>query len=130
MSNPIITMTHHGSFTTTEKYFERLKELFKRGELDKYGELGIEYLREYTPKNTGLTSESWIYEINYDSDGMEIVWKNTNVQNGQEIAMILQYGHGTGSGGYVKGIDYINPALKEVFKQLSKDAEKEVRGIL
>ena len=111
MSNPIITMTHHGSFTTTEKYFERLKELFKRGELDKYGELGIEYLREYTPKNTGLTSESWIYEINYDSDGMEIVWKNTNVQNGQEIAMILQYGHGTGSGGYVKGIDYIKTSI-------------------
>lgn len=130
MSNPIITMTHHGSFNKTERYFEKLKEFFKRGELDKYGCLGVEYLREYTPKDTGLTSESWYYEIEHDDEGMEIIWKNSNIQNGVEIAIILQYGHGTGTGYYVKGVDYINPALKKVFKALAEDAKKEVRGIL
>lgn len=130
MGRSVITLTHHGSFSKTEKLFERCKNLFKKGELDKYGELGVKYLYEATPKRTGLTSESWYYEIHHDAEGVEIIWKNSNIQNGIEVAMVLQYGHGTSTGAYVKGIDYINPALKKLFEQLAKDAKEEVRGIL
>lgn len=127
---PIISLTHHGNFSKTEHFFERLKNIFKKGELDKYGELGVMYLEMYTPKDTGLTSQSWYYEIHHDKDGADIVWKNTNIQNGVEIAIIIQYGHATGYGAWVKGTDYINPALRKVFRQLAKDAKEEVRGIL
>lgn len=127
---PIITLTHHGNFKKTDMFFEKIKNLFKKGELDKYGELGVMYLEQYTPKDTGLTSQSWYYEIHHDDEGADIVWKNSNIQNGVEIAIILQYGHATGSGAWVKGVNYINPALRKVFKQLAEDAEKEVRGIL
>ena len=130
MGKSVITLTHHGDFSKTEHLFERCKNLFKKGELDRYGKAGVEYLSEETPKDTGLTSQSWYYEIEHHTDYVEIIWKNSNVKNGEEIAMILQYGHATGHGGYVKGIDYINPALRKVFREMAEDAEKEVRGIL
>lgn len=130
MAKPIITLTHHGSFSRTEKMFERLKNLFKKGELDHYGELGVMYLEQATPKDTGTTAASWYYEIHHDENGADIVWRNSNIQNGVEIAIILQYGHATRNGGYVTGIDYINPALRKIFRQIAKDAQKEVRGIL
>ena len=128
--NKMIQMNYHGSFNKTEKYFETLMNIFHLGKLDKYGRLGVECLKAATPKDTGLTSESWVYDVHTTSKGIEIVWTNKNIQNGENIAMLLQYGHGTGTGGYVKGIDYINPALKEVFNQIQSDARKEVFGVL
>ena len=126
----LMNMEYHGSFTLEEANIEKMLNFFKIGKLDKYGKLGVEYLKEYTPKRTGLTSESWTYDVKRTSSGFEIVWKNTNIQNGEEIAMILQYGHGTGTGGWVEGVDYINPALKELFEKIEKDARKEVFGVL
>lgn len=130
MGKPVVSLTHHGSFNKTEKMFEKCKQLFGKGQLDKYGSLGVEYLEKYTPKDTGLTSRSWYYEIDQTSKGYTLSWKNSNIQNGYEIAIILQYGHATNGGGYVEGIDYLNPALRKIFRQIAKDAEKEVRGIL
>ena len=130
MNNKIIDMNYHGTFNKTEKYFENLLTMFHIGKLDKYGRLGVKYLYEATPKDTGLTARSWKYEIKRTPNGFEIVWKNTNIQNGEEIAMLIQYGHATNHGGYVRGIDYINPALEEVFNQIQEDAQKEVMGIL
>ena len=127
---PVMTLTHHGDFSKTEKFFEQLKNMAGIGELDKYGKRGVSYLRNATPKDTGLTSESWYYEIKHDKDGATIYWKNKNIQNGVNVAMILQYGHGTKSGGWVEGIDYINPALRKVFSEMAEDASKEVFGIL
>lgn len=126
----VINITHHGDFTKTEQFFEHLKNIFKVGELDKYGRMGVEYLREATPKDTGLTADSWYYEIEHDEDGATIIWKNSNFQNGIQIALLLQYGHATRNGGWVEGIDYINPALKPVFDKMAMDAQKEVNGIL
>ena len=94
------------------------------------GEVSKEYLREATPKDTGLTADSWYYEIEHDADGATIIWKNSNFQNGIQIALLLQYGHATRNGGWVEGIDYINPALKPVFDKMAMDAQKEVNGIL
>ena len=131
MGKPIVSLTHHGSFNKTEKMFENCKRLFKKGQLDKYGEMGIEYLKQYTPKKTGLTSESWYYEIEQTEDGYELIWKNSNIKDGYlNIAIILQYGHATGTGGYVEGIDYLNPALRKIFRKIAKEAQKEVNGIL
>lgn len=130
MAKGVITLTHHGSFNKTEKFLEHLKNAFKIGDLDKYGKMGVDLLEEATPKDTGLTSRSWTYEIVQDSGGFTIVWNNTNIQNGVNIAMILQYGHATRNGGYVEGLDYINPALREVFTKMQEQAQKEVSGVL
>lgn len=130
MGKQIVSLTHHGSFSKTENTFEKLKQLFKKGQLDKYGEMGVEYLKLYTPKDTGLTSESWYYEIDKTDDGYNLIWKNSNIQNGEHIAIILQFGHATKSGTFYEGIDYINPALRKIFRKIAKDAQEEVNGIL
>ena len=130
MGKSVITYTHHGDFTKTEKYLEQLRDSFGLGRLDKYGKKGVEYLRRYTPKDTGLTANSWRYEIIHDAKGATIYWKNDNIQNGVNIAMIIQYGHATRNGGYVEGVDYINPALRKIFREMQKEAQKEVFGIL
>lgn len=127
---PVITLTHHGTFNKTEKFFEHLRNFAGIGKLDKYGKKGVYYLSRATPKDTGLTAASWTYEILHDGRGATIVWRNKNIQKGVNIAMILQYGHGTRNGGWVEGIDYINPALEKVFNEMAKDAQKEVFGIL
>lgn len=94
--------------------------------LNKYGKRGVEALKEYTPKDTGLTSESWSYEVLDDQNGSRIVWRNSNVENGIVVAVLLQYGHATGTGGYVEGTDYINPAIQKVFQGIADEAWKEV----
>ena len=127
----LMNMSYHGTFNKTEKFFEKLLDHVGMGKLDKYGKLGVKYLEQATPKDTGLTSKSWYYIVQYEEDGsIQLIWKNSNIQNGEEIAILLQYGHGTGTGGWVKGVDYINPALQKVFKQIQKDAREEVFGIL
>lgn len=111
----------------TEKWLEKVyKNATKASNLRKYGELGVQALQSATPKETGTTSASWFYEVKENSDGFTIEWKNSNENKGVLIAAILQYGHGTGTGGYVQGVDYINPAMKPVFQQIADDAWKEV----
>ena len=90
--------------------------------------MGADALANATPIDTGLTASSWSYEIVEDDGGATIYWKNSNVVKGVSIAVILQYGHGTGTGGYVEGIDYINPALRSIFEGIADDAWKEVTG--
>ena len=131
MSKPIVSLSHHSSFNKTQKLFERCKQVFKKGQLDKYGEMGVEILKQYTPKDTGLTSESWYYEITQTKDGYTLSWKNSNIKNNYvHVAIILQYGHATRDGHWVEGIDYLNPALRKVFRKIAKDAQEEVNGIL
>lgn len=79
-----------------------------------------------TPKDTGETAKSWEYVIRYETNGPVLIWRNTNIVDGVSIAVILQYGHGTGTGGYVQGRDYINPALRPIFDDIAKSAWKEV----
>ena len=99
---------------------------FKRN-LAKYGQLGVDALVSATPKDTGKTANSWSYEITKDQGKYTIYWKNTNINDGIPIAIIIQYGHGTRNGGYVQGRDYINPALQPIFDQIAEDAWNEVR---
>lgn len=89
--------------------------------LDKYGAIGVRALAEATPVRSGKTASSWYYKIKKTSGGSQIVWSNSNINEGVNIAVIIQYGHGTRNGGYVQGIDYINPSLRPVFKQIARD---------
>lgn len=94
--------------------------------LEKYGQMGVEALRSATPIDSGKTAESWGYEISVRKEGATINWTNTNQNKGVYIAVILQYGHGTGTGGYVQGVDYINPAIRPVFDKIAEEAWMEV----
>lgn len=124
-----LTIVQHGEWTETEKFLERCLHIFKSGVLDKYGEWGVAALEYYTPKRTGLTAASWGYDVKIGNDTIEIHWTNTNIQNGQNVALILQTGHATANGGYFQGIDYINPALEPVFEAIAEDAQNEIEGL-
>jgi hypothetical protein len=122
----MVKFTVSGSYKNTRKFLKKAQKVDLSSILNKYGQLGVEALSKATPKDTGKTASSWFYEISYGKDGPTIEWKNSNRQKGVLIAVILQYGHGTGTGGYVEGRDYINPALQPVFDDLAKAAWKEV----
>ncbi len=122
----MIRFKHSGNFKHTEKFFRDAKNISYRDILDRFGQLGVEALASATIIESGKTAASWGYEIEETPGGVSIYWTNDNVNDGVNIAIILQYGHGTGTGGYVEGIDYINPALRPVFEQIANEAWKEV----
>lgn len=121
----MITFRNTGNFNKTFAFLKRNRKIHLP-DLEKFGEQGINALREATPKDTGVTADSWYYRI-VESDGrIAIQWLNRNVVDYVNIAVILQYGHGTGTGGYVEGKDYINPALRPIFDNIAKGAWEEV----
>lgn len=125
----MISFRHKGDFSKADRYLEKLRESVKLGILDKYGRAGVAALSSATPVDTGLTANSWFYEIEHSSESDKIVFNNSNIQNGVPIAIILQYGHGTGTGGWVQGRDYINPAIQPIFDQMTKEVWKEVTSV-
>ena len=122
----MISFRQKGDFSKLTKFLERAKESVKLGDLDKYGRAGVEALVSATPVASGLTASSWYYEIENKNGSAKITFLNRNIQNGVPIAIILQYGHGTGTGGWVQGRDYINPAIQPLFDKIADDAWKEV----
>lgn len=125
----MITIRQKGDFKKTEKLLKKSFGRDYRQILEKYGELGVEALSAATPVDTGATASSWYYEIIQNESSLSVVWKNRNIVNGINIAVILQYGHATRNGGYVEGRDYINPALQPIFDELANAAWKEVRSV-
>lgn len=121
-----IIIKHHGNFNNTERLFKRLSKFEISNVLDKYGQIGVTALAAATPSASGTTANSWDYTVEKTGGGYTIAWTNSNVNQGVSIALILQTGHGTGTGGYVQGVDYINPALKPVFEELANEAWQEV----
>lgn len=121
-----IHITCSGDLSKTTKFLNRLQHKEYLNVLSKYGQRGVEALRSATPKDSGKTADSWYYEIKEDRNGATISWCNSNVNDGVVIAALIQYGHGTGTGGYVQGIDYINPAMKGIFDDLANECWKEV----
>ena len=121
-----ITISQRGSFERTIKFLKKVHSLSFYNSLSKYGEIGVEALRQATPKDTGKTSESWSYEIHKTANGASINWTNSNNNHGVYIAVLIQYGHGTRNGGYVEGIDYINPAMRPIFEQIASELWNEV----
>jgi hypothetical protein len=115
-----------GGFTKTERFLNRMKRREYLNVLDEFGHDGVQALRNATPVDSGATAEAWDYEIKRTRNYTEIVWTNSNINDGVPIAVILQYGHGTGTGGYVQGRDYINPAIRPVFDKIAEKAWKVV----
>lgn len=122
----MITFRQRGDFSKFTNYLERLKEVAKKSDLDKYGREGVAALSSATPVRTGATANSWYYEINHQNGSVSISFYNSNINKGVPIAIILQYGHGTRNGGWVQGRDYINPAIQPVFDRIANDAWEEV----
>lgn len=122
----MIKFRHKGNFANTTRYFERAKKGAHLRVLERYGREGVAALSSATPFDTGLTARSWSYKIVYNRGRATISFHNSNIQNGVPIAIILQYGHGTGNGGWVQGRDYINPAIQPVFDKIANDAWREV----
>lgn len=115
-----------GGFTKTERFLNRMKRREYLNVLDEFGRDGVQALRNATPVDSGVTAEAWDYEIKCTRNYTEIVWTNSNINDGVPIAVILQYGHGTGTGGYVQGRDYINPAIRPIFDKIAEKAWKVV----
>lgn len=122
----MITFRQKGDFSKLNRYLERVKETVRLGDLDKYGRAGVAALASATPVDTGLTAASWYYEIIRQDGSVRLEFRNSNIQNGVPIAIILQYGHGTGTGGWVQGRDYINPAIRPIFDEIATNAWREV----
>lgn len=121
-----IVIKHYGSFKNTERLFQNLSRFKIYNVLNKYGQMGVDALSSATPVDSGNTAGSWDYTIEKNGAGYTIVWTNNNTNDGVNIALILQTGHGTGTGGYVRGRDYINPALRPIFDGLANEAWQEV----
>lgn len=125
----MIQISSKGDFKNVTRWLERAKEKMRLGVLDKYGRAGVAALSSATPVDSGVTASSWRYEIQNDGNGVTLSFHNDNINKGVNIAIILQYGHGTGTGGWVEGRDYINPAIQPIFDDLVEEVVKEVKRI-
>ena len=123
----MIKLSSTGTFDKTEKFLKRSNNI--KLELDMYGKKGVAALAAATPVNSGETANSWYYEITKQNGKYTIAFKNSNINNGVPIAIILQYGHGTNNGGWVEGRDYINPAIQPIFDEMAEAAWKEVKRL-
>lgn len=122
----MIVLKTTGKLRKTEKFLSKMSRFDIRRILNKYGEEGVNALAENTPVRSGETASSWRYKVSINDGTSTVTWYNSHVEKGVNIAIIIQYGHGTRNGGYVQGIDYINPALKPVFDALADEAWREV----
>ena len=122
----MIVIKQSGSFKNTERFLSRESKLNVRNVLERYGKQGVAALASATPVDSGLTANSWGYEVHVSKNSYSIVWTNSNIVNGVPIAILLQYGHATKNGGYVQGRDYINPAIRPIFDRIAEELWKEV----
>lgn len=129
MARGIISFSKHGDFKNTEGFFKSIKEKVYLNKLECFAKKGLEALQNATPVDTGLTRDSWGYEILDGENFSSITWTNSNVVDGVPIAIILQYGHATGTGGYVQGRDYINPTIQPIFDEMVETIWKEVKRL-
>ncbi|MBP5461549.1 MAG: HK97 gp10 family phage protein [Lachnospiraceae bacterium] len=122
----MITFKQTGDFKKTFDFFKKLKELKDMKTFEYYGQKGVEALRSATPKDTGLTADSWSYQIFNSNDSVSLRFYNSNINQGVLIAVIIQYGHGLKNGGWVEGRDYINPAIQPVFESMAAELFRKV----
>lgn len=122
----MIRLTSKGNYESTMNSLKRLSRANPYSNLDRFGKAGVGALSRATPVDTGLTADSWKYRIIKDAKRPGIEWYNTNVKDNVSVAILIQYGHGTGTGGYIQGKDYINPAMRPVFDQIVASFWKEV----
>ncbi len=125
----MIKFSSRGGFDNTERFLKRSKEADYRRILEKYALEGVQVLGSATPEDTGQTSESWSYQIVKTNKGFKIHWLNDNVRDGVPIVILLQYGHGTRSGTFIEGRDFINPVMRPLFEKISENLWKEASNL-
>lgn len=123
-----ISFTSRGSFDHMESFLKRMLNLDSQIQalVEPYAQRGVEALRAATPTDTGVAAESWYYEIEAGRNKVTIRWLNSDIENGFPVVVMLQYGHGTGTGGYVQGRDFINPAIRPIFDEIGNGVWKVV----
>lgn len=122
-----VTFKVQGSFKNTERLLQKLSKGDYLKNLDRWGKEGVNALAKHTPVDSAETSTSWDYQIKRSKGSVSIIWTNSHVTvDGDPVAILLQYGHATGTGGYVQGRDFINPAMKPVFDKIAENVRKEV----
>jgi hypothetical protein len=122
----VISFSVSGSTKRTEDFLRKMATGNIFQSLDSLAQQGVTALKTATPKDSGLAASTWGYEIHRSGKGCTIIWTNSDVENGFPVAIMLQYGHGTGTGGYVQGRDYINPVMKPIFDQIAEQVWKVV----
>ena len=122
----MITFESSGSFVNVDRFLERMAKEEILSALNQYAELGVSALASATPSKSGATANTWSCEVTSKRNNYTITWSNSNVNDGVNVAVILQYGHGTGTGGYVQGRDYINPAIQPIFDKIADEVWKVV----
>lgn len=123
-----VSFSHRGSFKNMESFLQRSLKLDIRRAVESYAQEGVRALELATPVRSGLAAKSWGYEIVEKQGLVQVIWTNSDVENGFPVAIMLQYGYGTGTGGYVQGRDYINPAIKPVFDKIATSIWKAVKS--
>lgn len=123
-----IGYTVKGDWKNTFKFLNKAKDAEIKVDriLNEAGVKGCEALRDHAPKETGLMSTSWGYEIEKSDGSFSIIWHNYDVEGGYNVAILIQYGHGTGTGGYVSGTDFINPAIESIFNEIAEEVWREI----
>lgn len=114
-----ITFTVSGDYKTTEEYLQRVAKLDILSILESYGAVGVAALSSATPVDTGLAAGSWGFDVSAKNGAYAIYWTNTDIEHDFPVSIMLQYGYGTGTGGYVQGRDYINPAIRPIFDEIA-----------
>ena len=122
----MISITSKGDYKRTLDFLNRSRRGDVFPDLNSYGRIGVNALRRVTPVDTGLTASSWGYRVIKGKHGPSLEWFNTNGKNGTSVAILIQYGHATGTGGYVIGKNYINPAMHPLFDTIANDVWKAV----
>lgn len=118
-------------FHKTLAYMIKAKLVLTKANLNEYGKMGVEALKDATPKASGETAEHWDYKVIKEDGRAKIIWTNDNTvgYNTVPVAILIQYGHATKDGVYIEGLDYINPALRPVFTGLASKIWKEVSKV-
>lgn len=129
MARGFISASSHGGGRTEAALQKMLQRDRVLAILNEYGSIGVQALAESTPRDDGVTANSWYYEITQGEGGYSLVFRNSNINDGELIAVLLQYGHGTRNGGYVSGRDYINGAIQPIFDQIANEAWKVVTSV-
>lgn len=122
----LVRITSTGSFRNTERFFQKMSKGDIFDSLENAARQGVDALSSATPRDSGVTADSWGYRIDKRFGSYSITWTNSNQNNGLPIVILLQYGHGTGTGGYVAGYDFINPAIRPIFDKISESVWKAV----
>lgn len=122
----VFSFSHSGSFDNLEKFLKAMQKLSVKQIAEKQAQRGVQALIANTPRESGLAASSWGYKIVQNGSGVTITWTNSDVENGFSVAIALQYGYGTGTGGFVQGRDYINPAMRPVFDSIADEVWRAV----